>query len=152
MNSKMKKQSGFTLIELMIVVAIVAILAAVALPAYQNYTKKAKMTELIAATGGAKTAVEVCGQANADSTNFGTNCVSGKPGIPVNTTGVSAAVTTEQGASVAAVKITATASGLTPLTDGDKFIMTGTMDSTNKIIWVPTCANAAGTALAYCPN
>ena len=48
----MKKQSGFTLIELMIVVAIVAILAAVALPAYQNYTKKAKMTEVAAATGG----------------------------------------------------------------------------------------------------
>ncbi len=42
----MKRQSGFTLIELMIVVAIVAILAAIALPAYQNYTKKAKMTEL----------------------------------------------------------------------------------------------------------
>ncbi len=58
----MKKQSGFTLIELMIVVAIVAILAAVALPAYQNYTKKAKMTELVAATGAAKTAVEVCVQ------------------------------------------------------------------------------------------
>ena len=45
----MKRQSGFTLIELMIVVAIVAILAAIALPAYQSYTKRAKFSEVIAA-------------------------------------------------------------------------------------------------------
>lgn len=51
MKSNMKKQSGFTLIELMIVVAIVAILAAIALPAYQTYTKKAKFSEVITATG-----------------------------------------------------------------------------------------------------
>ncbi|MGE6168758.1 pilin [Aeromonas media] len=62
MKSNMKKQSGFTLIELMIVVAIVAILAAIALPAYQTYTKRAKFSEVIAATGPAKTAVEVCVQ------------------------------------------------------------------------------------------
>ncbi|MBL1376814.1 pilin [Zobellella iuensis] len=54
------RQGGFTLIELMIVVAIVAILATVALPAYQNYTKRAKFSEVIAAVGPAKTAVEVC--------------------------------------------------------------------------------------------
>ncbi|MCV3285101.1 MULTISPECIES: pilin [Aeromonas] len=58
----MMKQSGFTLIELMIVVAIVAILAAVALPAYQNYTKKAKATELTSAIGQVKTELEVCAQ------------------------------------------------------------------------------------------
>ena len=51
---------GFTLIELMIVVAIVAILAAVALPAYQQYAKRAHFSEVIAATGPAKTAIEVC--------------------------------------------------------------------------------------------
>ena len=58
----MKKQTGFTLIELMIVVAIVAILAAVALPAYKTYTQRAKFSEVIAATGPAKTAYEVCVQ------------------------------------------------------------------------------------------
>ncbi|MDU7310257.1 MULTISPECIES: type IVa pilus major pilin TapA [Aeromonas] len=58
----MKRQSGFTLIELMIVVAIVAILAAIALPAYQTYTLRAKFSEVIAAAGPAKTAFEVCAQ------------------------------------------------------------------------------------------
>lgn len=51
------KQGGFTLIELMIVVAIIGILAAVALPAYSDYTKRAKMTEVVLAASQCRTTI-----------------------------------------------------------------------------------------------
>ncbi len=60
-----KVQKGFTLIELMIVVAIIGILAAVALPAYQNYSNRAAFSELVLAVTPLKTAVELAIQTRA---------------------------------------------------------------------------------------
>lgn len=56
-NIKRSAQAGFTLIELMIVVAIIGILAAVALPAYQDYTVRAKVSEVVLAASGPETSI-----------------------------------------------------------------------------------------------
>ena len=53
-------QKGFTLIELMIVVAIIGILAAIAIPQYQNYIAKSQVSRVMSELGGIKTAVETC--------------------------------------------------------------------------------------------
>ncbi|SEL72155.1 type IV pilus assembly protein PilA [Pseudoxanthomonas sp. GM95] len=61
---KKNMQGGFTLIELMIVVAIIAILAAIALPAYSDYTKKAKVSEVVLAASSLRTAVSEYASSN----------------------------------------------------------------------------------------
>lgn len=83
---KMNKQAqGFTLIELMIVVAIIGILAAIALPAYQTYTQKARFSEVVLGTSAYKSAIEVCFQTKT------TGCATlGEDGIPAATAATAA--------------------------------------------------------------
>ncbi|MFA6969843.1 MAG: prepilin-type N-terminal cleavage/methylation domain-containing protein [Gallionella sp.] len=75
-------QKGFTLIELMIVVAIIGILAAVAIPSYQNYTKKAKFTEIVNAAAPLKQAVDECVQSQGLVSVAVSGCTPGSNGVP----------------------------------------------------------------------
>lgn len=108
----MKAQKGFTLIELMIVVAIIGILAAIALPAYQDYTNRAKASEIVLAASSARTCVTEIVQ-SAGFVNLST-CASGfastqyASNLTVNNTGLVTAtgVSAEFGGTAVTVTLT----------------------------------------------
>ena len=129
---RQRAQAGFTLIELMIVVAIIGILAAVAIPAYQQYTLKARFTEVINATSAIKTGVEVCAQNGSCITAgalagiaAGAGDIPAAPAATANLASVAISATGE---------ITATATSNNGLT-GQTYILTPTYSATTGVTW-----------------
>ena len=145
----MKKQSGFTLIELMIVIAILGILIAIALPAYQDYTVRARVSEGVAQTAPAKLAVAETAAALPGGLASVTAANSGFAFTDDSTDFVESIEVQDEGVIVTTTANTGASTGLDP-------IMTWTPahgvagDPTSPINW--TCATTPAGAEKYVPT
>jgi type IV pilus assembly protein PilA len=107
---KKRMQQGFTLIELMIVVAIIGILAAVALPAYQDYTVKARVSEGILATSQCRTAVSEVYQTGSASTIVAANGWGCEQTVPGQSTKFVSTITTGDAGEITVLLVNDTSS------------------------------------------
>ncbi len=127
-SNKQKKQQGFTLIELMIVVAVIGVLAAIAMPQYQKYVAKSEVASVLATLTGTKTNVEAFtvenGQFPDGSTTDETPAALGVPSMPLGTVGFTATGKLDGGK--IDFTFTSVASGASSLVAGKNITLTRT--------------------------
>lgn len=135
-----KAEGGFTLIELMIVVAIIGILAAVAIPAYSNYTAKAKAANAISTAESFKTAVAMCAQEAASLAECNTTDNAGA--FPTFSATKEVSAITVTGAGV----VTLTLANIAADTEGDAVVIEPAMGTNASAITWTVDASAVGNA------
>ncbi|MBG21895.1 MAG: hypothetical protein CMF22_00330 [Idiomarinaceae bacterium] len=145
---KAQVQKGFTLIELMIVVAIIGILAAVAIPLYSDYTQRARVGTGMSALGSFKTAIALCYQKKG---NFSSCTTPGTNGIPANITDITAVngirtvgVVASSGVPVIAAQLDATPAG-GGASDYITVNLTPEAAGNTNLNWTITCSDFANT-------
>lgn len=134
MNAQ-KPQKGFTLIELIIVIAIIGILVATALPAYQSYRQRSKFTEVILSTSHTKSAVEMC------ILDLGKKqgCSDGQNGMGwnINALGASGRLLSLITTNGVILATAIAGEGL----NNETYTLTPTLQGSRVVTWVSTCSN-----------